>query len=136
MAGALYEGDESKLKHLRASQYGARPQSAAITIAIYTNPGGMGSNKFNSAHLNFLINPNAFQQPGVTFINGRLAKTFYNHAFSVMIMTALCGEIDFIVNGGGNFNFLFQNVDNVVGIYNVTISRCFPFFCPGVPVGV
>lgn len=113
--------------------YGATKDSARFTIAIYTNPGGMGSDRFDSAHLNLVINQQQhFQQPGVEFIRGNIPKTFYNHAFSVMFMTALCGEIDFIV-GGENLNFLFNTV--YADTHYITIRTCFPFFCPHKPYG-
>lgn len=134
MAGPLFDGDKSWIRFLRSIPYGATKDSAKFTIAIYTNPGGMGSDRFDSAHLNLVINrEHNYQQPGVKFI-GLLGRTFYNHAFSVMLMAALCGQIRFLVDGI-DLNFLFRDVGEFQGTHHATITRCFPFFCPERPNG-
>jgi len=96
---------------------GVRPDVAKKTIAMYTNPGHMGTKHFDKAQVNIKVNPDKYIQPKS---NGNM----YNHAFAVMLTASFCARTEcFDKKSGVNLNF-FENPSIPDGIHTLINRKC------------
>lgn len=130
-------------------KFGVGKEFASKTVAVYTNPGFYGSADRKRAHVNILVNPNRFNQPGYDhllsdkmfkqlsfFFNIGRAVDFvqipahmYNHVFALSLVGAWCAKtVCFDDENKHNVNVLY-NHDIPAGTYNLTITQCYPFCC-------
>lgn len=119
IAGPLFKGD----KWTTVSGFyegGVTPNIAKKTIAFYTNPGYLGTNRTDKAQVNIKVNPDSYIQPGS---NGNI----YNHVFPLMLVGSLCARTKCLDSGNNmNLNF-FENPTIPAGTYTLVFNKCYPF---------
>lgn len=122
--------DDNSCPYLPEFFYGSKTKGVAKrSVAIYSNPCGMGVGKFDTGDVNLRLNPkNGYNQPGDSISK---LSPFYNHAFSTFVFASLCNATkafdDNDVNRSLDLNFLYNEVSP--GTYSFTVNKCWPFFC-------
>lgn len=132
---------ENECRHVpRVFEGGVQPDVANKTIAVYTNPCYFGTNNFNSAQVNILVNPYNFIQPGT---KGHVYDHVYNHVFAVGLTASMCAKTQCFgerklegkmtnkkkksIKKPVNLNFFYNDIEP--GNYNLFVKKCYPFCC-------
>lgn len=131
IAGYAFNGD-AKHCFYGCLDGGVKPGIATRTVAVYTNPGKLGTKVTNKADVNILVNPaDNYIQPGhegkkynhhhlfAMYLAVAFSYRFFQSKEQIMCTDAKYPDI--------NLNFFYNKIP--AGEYSLVVKNCYPFCC-------